>query len=395
MRIFYPFSAIVGQEEMKTALILTAVDPGIGGVLIRGHKGTAKSTAARALAAILPPLKKVSGCPFNCDPEDPKSMHHECRNLYQQEGALPAEISPVSFVELPLSATEDRVVGTLHIEHALKTGERRFDPGILASANRGILYIDEVNLLEDHLVDMILDAAASGYNIVEREGISLVHPSRFILIGTMNPEEGELRPQFIDRFGLSVSVKGIEKARARIDIVKRRIVFESSPESFIKKWTRKERLISDQIMNARKLLLKINVPDTVLDLAVRVCIKAKVRGHRADITLIKAASELAAFLEKAAVSVDDLKAVLPLVISHRMESSRFESLEKKLEKIDELLQYISSGAPEPGTETNNTEEDAEGIDLETMKVPGAGAVGSMLFTFLKKKIRKKHVNRSR
>src|SRR5512136_662543 len=252
-RFLYPFSAIVEQEVLKTALLLNAVDPSIGGVLIQGHKGTGKSTAARALAQLLPYIEVLENSPFNLDPRDSIGVpgFKPAGSLKASERAI---LRPMPFVELPLNATEDRLVGSLHIEKALQTGERRFEPGLLAAANRGILYVDEVNLLPDHLVDMLLDSAASGVNVIEREGISFAHPARFILIGTMNPEEGELRPQFLDRFGLCVAIRGVVDLDARKAIVQRHLAFESNPEDFLDKWTLADQAISDQIAYAREHL---------------------------------------------------------------------------------------------------------------------------------------------
>lgn len=224
----YPFSAIVGQDNMKLSLILNVINPSLGGVLIKGEKGTAKSTAVRALAELLPPMKAVCGCKFHCDPEDKSALCDECRNLYRQNGNLPEEFIKMKVVELPVSATEDRVVGTLDIEHAIKHGEKKFEPGILAAANRNILYVDEINLLDDHVVDVLLDAAAMGVNTVEREGVSYSHPARFVLVGTMNPEEGDIRPQLLDRFGLSVVVKGENDPQQRVEVIKRRLEYEKT-----------------------------------------------------------------------------------------------------------------------------------------------------------------------
>ncbi|MCB0146856.1 MAG: ATP-binding protein, partial [Caldilineaceae bacterium] len=232
MRQTYPFSAIVGQERMKRALILNAINPQIGGVLIRGERGTAKSTAARALAALLPELEVVQACRFNCDPHRPDLFCDECRERLQVSGPLPVAYLNTPFVDLPVSATEDRVVGTLDIEKAIQKGERHFEPGILAAANRGVLYVDEVNLLDDHVVDLLLDSAAMGVNVVEREGISFQHPARFVLVGSMNPEEGDLRPQLLDRFAHAVDVVGITEAGQRVEVLRRRVFFEQDPDAF-------------------------------------------------------------------------------------------------------------------------------------------------------------------
>src|SRR5512135_3377415 len=257
MPTIYPFTAIVGQERMRRALILNAVDPRIGGVLIRGERGTAKSTAARGLAALLPKVRIVRDCRFGCDPDQPASWCTECRERAASGEPLPVEEKPIPFVNLPVSATEDRVVGTLDIEKAIQKGERHFEPGVLAAANRGLLYIDEVNLLDDHVVDLLLDSAAMGMNIVEREGISFSHPARFILVGTMNPEEGDLRPQLLDRFALSVEIYGIRDARERVQIMERNLAFESDARGFAAQWQPHEHELSEQIARARQLLNQV------------------------------------------------------------------------------------------------------------------------------------------
>src|SRR5512136_996885 len=254
----YPFTAIVGQDRMRRALVLNAVDPRIGGVLIRGERGTAKSTAARALAALLPRVAVVSDCRFGCDPDSPNTWCTECRERVARGESLPLKLRTTAFVNLPVSATEDRVVGTLDIEAAIQKGERHFEPGVLAAANRGLLYIDEVNLLDDHVVDVLLDAAAMGMNIVEREGISFSHPSRFILVGTMNPEEGDLRPQLLDRFALSVEIQGIRDARDRVLIMERNLAFEADPDGFRQQWIPQEEKLSHQIKQARQIVEKVS-----------------------------------------------------------------------------------------------------------------------------------------
>src|ERR1051326_6428201 len=249
----FPFTAIVGQERMRRALILNAVDTRIGGVLIRGERGTAKSTASRALSALLPSVKVVNDCRFGCDPDKPGTWCTECKERFEGATKIPDHVRTTSFVNLPVSATEDRVVGTLDIEQAIQKGERHFEPGVLASANRGLLYIDEVNLLDDHVVDVLLDSAAMGVNMVEREGISFSHPSRFILVGTMNPEEGELRPQLLDRFALSVDVSSMTDPVERSEVVRRRIAFEADPKTFAARWRDQQDAERARIVRARAL----------------------------------------------------------------------------------------------------------------------------------------------
>src|SRR5207248_4801288 len=262
----YPFSAIVGQEEMKLALILNAIQPAIGGVLIRGEKGTAKSTAVRALAAVLPELAVVSDCPFSCPPDQPATMCDSCRTRWQQGESLPTILRQMRVVDLPVNASEDRVVGTLDLEHALREGRRRFEPGVLAEANRGILYVDEVNLLDDYVVDVLLDAAAMGVNIVEREGVSFSHPARFMLVGTMNPEEGELRPQLTDRFGLCVDIASIHDIRQRVEIVERRERYEADPRAFLVEYDIVEQKLRTRITQAAMLERHVTVPRSVAEL---------------------------------------------------------------------------------------------------------------------------------
>ena len=257
MPAIYPFTAIVGQERMKRALILNAVDTRIGGVLIRGERGTAKSTAARSLAALLPHVRVVQDCRFGCDPDRPSTWCTECKERFSAGGRLPTVERATPFVNLPVSATEDRVVGTLDIEQAIQKGERHFEPGVLASANRGLLYIDEVNLLDDHVVDVLLDSAAMGVNTVEREGISFAHPARFILVGTMNPEEGELRPQLLDRFALSMDIVGIRDARDRVLIMERNLDYERDAEAFRGDWLDREQELSQRIARARELVDRV------------------------------------------------------------------------------------------------------------------------------------------
>ncbi|MCD6320595.1 MAG: ATP-binding protein [Candidatus Desulfofervidaceae bacterium] len=323
-RTVFPFTAIVGQEKMKKALILNAINPAIGGVLIRGEKGTAKSTAVRALAFLLPEIEVVADCPFNCNPHLETEMCHACRERKARGERLPIVKRRMQVVDLPLGATEDRVVGTLDIERALKTGEKRFEPGILAAAHRGILYVDEVNLLDDHLVDVLLDAAAMGVNIVEREGVSFSHPAKFILIGTMNPEEGELRPQFLDRFGLCVDVEGIEDPPMRVEIVKRWLEYERDPHAVEKKWAAEERCLRGRIVKAQELLPEVSYSDDILTLIAQIAIEAGVDGHRADIAMLKVARTLAAYHGHSEVTEDDVKEAAELVLPHRLRRHPFQ-----------------------------------------------------------------------
>ncbi len=325
----YPFEAIVGQDDMKLALILNVINPSLSGVLIRGEKGTGKSTIVRSLAHILPKIKTVEGCAFKCDPDDPENLCPNCSKQLKQTGTLPYSMQSIQVVELPVSATEDRVVGTLDMETALKTGEKRFEPGLLAQAHRGFLYVDEVNLLDDHVVDVLLDAAAMGVNTVQREGISFTHAAKFVLIGTMNPEEGELRPQLLDRFGLCVTVHGLQNVEDRVLIMKRRAEFDDNPEAFQKKWAIQDRELSQKIVTARQRLNQVDVPDDILNYIAKLCIDANVDGHRADIVMLKAAKTLASFQNKDKVEIPDVEQIAPMVLAHRMRRQPFEEILEK------------------------------------------------------------------
>ena len=336
----FPFTSIVGQEKMKKALLLNVVDPGIGGVLIKGEKGTAKSTAVRSLARILPERNNVSSCPFRCDLERMDSLCPYCRERLDKGETIEPITAETSVVELPLSATEDRVAGTLNIEHILKTGEKRFEPGILAQANGNLLYVDEVNLLDDHLVDLLLDSAAMGINYVEREGVSFSHPSRFILVGTMNPEEGELRPQLLDRFGLSVEVRGEKDTKERAEVVKRRIKFDENPGLYVEECSKDMNELRNRIIEAKKLVGKIPTDDDVVDMIVSVTTHFSVDGHRADITMMKAAKANAALGGKKAVDKDDIRDVAELVLSHRMRRRPFEESIMDTGELEECLQNL-------------------------------------------------------
>ncbi len=383
----YPFSAIMGQDAMKTALLLNAVDPSIGGVLIRGQKGTGKSTAARALAALLPQIEVVVACPYHCDPADLEQMHDGCRERLEAEGQLTTEQRAMPVVELPLSASEDRVVGTIHLEHALKTGQRRFEPGLLAAANRGILYVDEVNLLEDHLVDLLLDAAASGISRVEREGLCITHPACFMLIGTMNPEEGELRPQFLDRFGLLVNVEGLADPGQRRELIRQRIEFEQDPQAFIKNSAAEEAFLAAQIAAARQRLAQVAIPEQAYELAVALAVELKVHGHRADIALLKTARALAALLEKPAVSAAEIREAAYFVLPHRLPGGNLLSAVTAQETLAAALAKVLETLPENAELEQVDELDNLDFMLVDYEFPGSAAAGTMLFQTLKKKLR--------
>jgi Mg-chelatase subunit ChlI len=353
----YPFTAIVGQERMKRALVLNAVDPRIGGVLIRGERGTAKSTAARALAALLPRVAVVADCRFGCDPDRPTTWCTECRERASRGETLPVELRTTAFVNLPVSATEDRVVGTLDIEKAIQRGERHFEPGVLASANRGLLYIDEVNLLDDHVVDVLLDSAAMGMNIVEREGISFTHPARFILVGTMNPEEGDLRPQLLDRFALSVEIHGINEPRERVEIIEFNLAFEDNPESFRQKWLPQEEQLSSQIENARTLVGQVTYTRRDLLSIAALSASLHVDGHRSDLVILKTARAHAAFEGRTAITERDIALAAELALPHRIRRGPFQqaeiTMEDLQERINELEGGSTTGEPEmvPGEES--------------------------------------------
>ncbi|MFB9753687.1 ATP-binding protein [Paenibacillus hodogayensis] len=306
LSVNYPFAAIVGQHSMKRALLLNVINPRLGGVLIRGEKGTAKSTAVRAVADLLPDL---------------------------------------SVVNLPVSATEDRVVGTLDIEHAIKTGEKRFEPGLLAQADGNLLYVDEINLLDDHLVDVLLDAAAMGVNTVEREGISVAHSARFVLVGTMNPEEGDLRPQLLDRFALSVEVGGEREIAGRVEVIRRRMAYESDPDSFVQAYAEEQRRWSERISAARETLPYVAIPDRLFELAAEIGIGLEVDGHRADITMIKTAATLAAWEGRLAAEAGDLREAAALVLPHRLRRKPFEEIDGQRARLE---QFLASLAPEAG-----------------------------------------------
>jgi Mg-chelatase subunit ChlI len=352
MPSIYPFTAIVGQERMKRALVLNAVDPRIGGVLIRGERGTAKSTAARAMAALLPEIDVFADSPFNDDPHAPNTWSDWVKEQMISGKELVIAKRRIRFVNLPVSATEDRVVGTLDIEKAIQRGERHFEPGVLAAANRGLLYIDEVNLLDDHVVDLLLDSAAMGMNIVEREGISFSHPARFILVGTMNPEEGDLRPQLLDRFALSVEIHGIREARERVLIMQRNLGSEANPEDFRKQWEPREQELSHQIEQARTLVDKVTHTNRDLLSIAALTSSLNVDGHRADLVILKTARAHAAFEGRLAVTERDIALAAELTLPHRIRRGPFHQTEMSMEDLQERIEQLqgasaSTGEPEP------------------------------------------------
>jgi magnesium chelatase subunit I len=347
----YPFSAIVGQQELKLALLLCVIDPTIGGVMVMGHRGTAKSTAVRALAELLPPQRAVLGCPYGCDPARVSPICPHCAGSDQRaphaEGVPAAGGSaehrnggaserrssvvgrrssprPVPVVDLPLGATEDRVVGSLDIERALVDGVQSFAPGLLAKANRGFLYIDEVNLLEDHLVDLLLDVAQSGVNVVEREGVSVRHPARFVLVGSGNPEEGDLRPQLLDRFGLHARITTIEDVAERVEIVRRRRAFDADPRAFAQSWEKEQARLQRKVRGAQKRLPQVELADDALFAAARLCVALGIDGHRGELTLSRAAVALAAFEGRDAAAPSDVARVATLSLRHRLRKDPLE-----------------------------------------------------------------------
>lgn len=314
----FPFSAIVGQDEMKLAILVAATDASIGGVLVFGHRGTGKSTAVRALAALLPKMKAVDGCPYHCDPDRDEAGCVPSCPVVQLGKPRKGQPSPVPVVDLPLGATEDRVVGALDLERALTKGEKAFEPGLLARANRGYLYIDEVNLLEDHIVDLLLDVAASGENVVEREGLSVRHPARFVLVGSGNPEEGDLRPQLLDRFGLSVEVSTPRDIANRIEIIRRREAFERDRDAFAKRWASREGQVRAKLRRARERLNDTDLSYDMMERITELCIALETDGLRGELTLVRAARALAALYDAGEVTLEHVREVAPMALRHRL-----------------------------------------------------------------------------
>ncbi|GIV90389.1 MAG: magnesium chelatase [Chloroflexus sp.] len=384
-RPVYPFSAIVGQERLKRALILNAINPRIGGVLIRGEKGTAKSTAVRALTRLLPSIKVVVDCPYSCDPDMPATLCASCQERLAH-GPLPTMVRPTRLVELPVSASEDRVVGSLDLEHAITEGQRRFEPGLLAQVNRGVLYVDEVNLLDDHLVDLLLDAAAMGVNTVEREGVSVSHPARFILVGTMNPEEGELRPQLLDRFGLAVEVVGLTDVNDRVAVIERRMAYEADPFGFIQQWHEAEEALSQRIAAARTLLPQVQIDRTDMAVVASLCIEMGVDGHRADLTILETARTHAAWSGRRMLLAEDIRLAAELALPHRMRRQPFGEVKLDEQRMATILEHYSKRAeeiraqaevkkkPDLNDDGSNNDEggDEHGGGSTTVPVGGAG-----------------------
>ncbi len=348
LRPQYPFAAIVGQEEMKLALLLNVVDPSIGGALIMGHRGTGKSTAVRGLQDLLPSINVVADCVFQCDPNDMRNLCDDCERRIVNGQKLATITQMVRLVDLPLGATEDRVCGTVNLERALKEGATVLEPGLLARANRGFLYVDEVNLLDDHLVDLLLDVAASGVNRVEREGVSIAHPSRFILIGSGNPEEGELRPQLLDRFGLHVAISTESDPQRRAEVVELRNEYDFNPAEFSQRFVQQKKDLTRKITRAQRNLTQTKVDRTLLLKAAQICCELGIEGHRGELTLIRAARGLAAFNGRSKASDEDLRRVAPMALRHRLPRNAFED-SATTERIEQAFQSVGSESASAST----------------------------------------------
>ncbi len=371
----FPFTAIVGLEDAKTALLAVSVNPLIGGVLLRGDKGTGKTTLVRSLANLLPSIKVVSDCPFNCDPDNPMLMCDNCYRRWVRGEDLPVTHRRMKVVDLPLSVTPDRLIGTIDVEKFLKEGVRAVSPGLLAEANRNILYIDEVNLLDDYIADLILDAAAYGWNIIEREHVSFRHPSRFILIGSMNPEEGELRPQLLDRFGLIVNVEAPTDPEARAEIVKRVEEFSSDPASFYRKFEPKEGELRQKVLKAREILPRVRIGDDLLRLVTKTLTELRIRTCRADIVIVRTAKALAALDGRLQVSMDDIKKSMKLALPHRLRLTPFQKPESR--KLDEALSALTSSKGSKGKEGRTRPKEGEvSEDREGGRQGSGGGSGS-------------------
>ncbi|MFJ4846145.1 MULTISPECIES: putative cobaltochelatase [unclassified Streptomyces] len=363
----YPFTAIVGMEDLRLALLLNAVSPAVGGVLVRGEKGTAKSTAVRALAALMPRVDVVAGCRFSCDPAAPDPA---CPDGPHPPGAEPAS-RPARMVELPVGASEDRLVGALDIERALAEGVKAFEPGLLADAHRGVLYVDEVNLLHDHLVDLLLDAAAMGASYVEREGVSVRHAARFLLVGTMNPEEGELRPQLLDRFGLTVEVRASRETDERVEVVRRRLAYDEDPAAFAAKWEAEEGALRARIAAARELLPSVRLGDGSLRQIAATCAAFEVDGMRADIVMARTATALAAWAGRTEVTDADVRQAALLALPHRRRRNPFDAPGMDEDKLDETLEQHRGGDDDPKPDPE-PDPDGDGGGNDDNGGPGGG-----------------------
>ncbi len=338
-RPVFPFTSIVGQEEMKLALILNVIDSKIGGVMVMGDRGTGKSTTVRALSDLLPNMEIVENDPFNSDPNDPELMSEEIAIKIKNKEILKTETKQIPMIDLPLGATEDRVCGTIDMEKALTEGIKAFEPGLLASANRGILYVDEVNLLDDHLVDVLLDSAASGWNTVEREGISISHPARFILVGSGNPEEGELRPQLLDRFGMHAEIKTVKEPELRVQIVEQRSYFDSNPVEFRKNYIDSQNILKEKILKARELLKEVNLDYDLRIKISQICSELNVDGLRGDIVTNRASKALTAFEGRTEVTAQDIFKVIPLCLRHRLRKDPLETIDSG-DKVRDVFKKI-------------------------------------------------------
>ncbi|MEH1768589.1 magnesium chelatase ATPase subunit I [Nostoc sp.] len=352
-RVVFPFTAIVGQEEMKLALLLNVIDPKIGGVMIMGDRGTGKSTTIRALADLLPEISVVANDPFSSDPSDPDLMSDEVRQLLEQGAEIPVAHKKVQMVDLPLGATEDRVCGTIDIEKALSEGVKAFEPGLLAKANRGILYVDEVNLLDDHLVDVLLDSAASGWNTVEREGISIRHPARFVLVGSGNPEEGELRPQLLDRFGMHAEIHTVKEPALRVQIVEQRADFDQNPPVFLENYKPQQEALQEQIVNAQQLLPEVKIDYDLRVKISEVCSELDVDGLRGDIVSNRAAKALTAYEGRTEVTVNDIHRVITLCLRHRLRKDPLESIDSGYKVAKVFSRVFGVELPESDTAQKN------------------------------------------
>ncbi|MDP2183305.1 MAG: putative cobaltochelatase [Actinomycetota bacterium] len=378
----YPFTAIVGQGSMKRALILNAIDPKIGGVLIRGDKGTAKSTAARAFAGLLPDIEVVDGCSYGCDPASRTSMCRDCAEEMGRTGRVTASRRRVSLINLPLNATEDNVVGSINLELAIKEGVKSFEPGVLALAHRGVIYIDEVNLLDDHIVDVLLDVASSGVNRVEREGVSFAHPAEIVLVGSMNPEEGELRPQLLDRFGLCVQVEGVFELDGRAELVRRREAYDAEPAGFAERWETDEAALRERIVRARQAVAAVTIADELISLIAAVCLENSVSGHRADVVMERTAKAIAAWEGRVRVAEEDILAAAELVLPHRRrdhapsqphQEHQHEHQDEDQQQEEEEAAKGDSAPREEAAAPSSQDRDAQG-EMEQSRDP-QGAKG--------------------